>query len=441
MPGPGDHVQPQVLSGAEPTPQEMAKAQRERMVRWVRMGFLVLFSVITAVYVLEPLQKGTGSDTAVNLGWWTIAWAVMIGGLVYLLDILTPNKRITMASGLLFGLLAGLLITWAFSSIIDLLINTYDIKAPTLVSALKVLLGVALVFLSISIVLQTQDDFRLVIPYVEFTKQYRGSTPLVLDTSALIDGRIADIAQTGFIQVPLVIPEFVVRELQTLADSGDRLKRARGRRGLEMITRLQRTGGLDVTIDATPPTGTGVDQQLVELAVQLPAGIVTADTGLNRVATIRGVSVLNLNDLGNALKPTLVVGSSTAITLVRPGEQPGQAVGFLDDGTMVVVDAAAERVGDEVTVEVTGNLQTSAGRLVFARLPAARGSASTPPSDNLGVAAAPDPAPAGGEMEGEPAAPTIGAPVTVRPPESAPAAKSPFPPARVPHNPARNPRR
>lgn len=424
------------------------------------MIFAVLFATITAVYVLEPLQGSSATEEKVRLGWWIIAWAIAMGAIVLVLDLLTPNKRITAVSGIFFGLVAGLLATWALSLVIDLLIQAYDVQAPSLVTALKVLMGIALSYLGISVVLQTQDDFRLVIPYVEFTKQYRGSTPILLDTSALIDGRIYDVAQTGFIQVPVVVPQFVIRELQTLSDSADKLKRTRGRRGLEIIGKLQRTGGLDLTIDPSGGLGTGVDQQLVELAVQMPASILTADSGLGRVAAIRGVQVLNINDLSAALRPTLTAGSTVGLVLVRPGEQVGQAVGFLEDGTMVVVTQAAEYIGQAVTVEVTSQLQTSAGRLIFARIaPDPEGGADEDgamdddageqaPGPDAGPQAAGDTAPQSGAPEqaeggtSPDAGPRpLGGPLSVKPPVTPPPAKTPFPPNRAPRNPQRNPRR
>ncbi len=427
------------------------------MVSFVRMAFLTIFGVVTAVYVLEPLQSKTNSEVEfqVNVGWWLIlGGAVMLCTLVLTLDLLTPNKRINTISSIIFGLLAGLLVTGAFSAIIDMLVSTYDVKAPNVVTAIKVLLGIAMCYLTISIVVQTQDDFRLVIPYVEFTKQYRGSKPLLLDTSALIDGRIADVAMTGFIQVPVVIPQFVVLELQTLADSGDRLKRGKGKRGLEIIGRLQRTTGLDLSIDETPVPGKAVDQQLVEMARSMPASIVTADTALNKVATIRGITVLNLNDLGNALKPALIPGSVLSISLVRAGEQPGQGVGYLDDGTMVVVEQSGTLVGTEARVEVTSSLQTSAGRLIFGKL-ADDGAVVTPqgaaPLDPLAQAdlSAEDEDAEGDESEHDahqadpavPSTPTMGSPRTIVPPTGPTPEKTPFPPKRGPRNPLRNPRR
>jgi uncharacterized protein YacL len=206
-----------------------------------------------------------------------------------------------------------------------------------------------------------------VIPYVEFAKQIRGMRPLLLDTSSLIDARVVDLARTGLIQSPVVIPRFVVAELQTLSDSGDNLKRARGRRGLEMTRKLQRDAGLDVTIDESIVPGKNVDQMLVELGREMQGMVVTADVALARVAEIHGVPVLNLNDVANALKPSLVPGEQVRVQLVKPGEQDGQAVGYLADGTMIVAEHASELIGADADLVVTSSLQTSAGRMIFAK--------------------------------------------------------------------------
>jgi uncharacterized protein YacL len=224
--------------------------------------------------------------------------------------------------------------------------------------------------------MQTQDDFRLVIPYVEFAKQVRGAKPLLLDTSALIDARIVDVSATRILQSSLVIPRFVITELQQLADSHDKLRRTKGRRGLEVVTKLQRQGTTDVIIDDMPVPGVGVDQMLVELARRMPGLIVTNDVGLARLAEIGGVGIINLNDLSNALKPALVPGEQLTLMLIKPGEQRDQAVGYLEDGTMVVAEDGFPFLNQRVTLVVTSTLQTSAGRLIFGRM-AANGSDST----------------------------------------------------------------
>jgi uncharacterized protein YacL len=451
-------------------PQEAAERQRTLLLRIVRLTFgFLLLAVTLARLVGVGNASDPGEKELLRLWYLTFAVAAAMGAVVVAIDMLTPRKKIATMTGVFGGLLAGLIATAALSSIIDLLANTYMLY-PAFVSMFKVLLGICLCYLGVTIVLQTQDDFRLVIPYVEFAKQIRGPRPLLVDTSALIDARIADLCQTGIIQYPVVIPRFVIAELQLLADSHDRLKRARGRRGLDVITRMQRTATLDISIDETPIPGKSVDQMLVELARRMEAVVLTSDVGMSRVATIQGVRVLNLNEVANSLKPALIPGEQLALRLIKPGEQPGQGVGYLDDGTMVVAEDGRAYVGSDVTLTVTSSLQTSAGRLIFGRVvdgtpvggsPAVSGGSVEPaaPAKGSSRVAGSDtpPGPEGGaqgpspEQGGHSDRPAperaedglVPTPVHIAPAAEPPGARGPFPPKppskRV--NPFRNPRR
>ncbi len=239
------------------------------------------------------------------------------------------------------------------------------------IQLIKLVLGASAVFLCVTVVLQTKDDFRFVIPYVEFSRKTKGPRSLILDTSVIIDGRIADVAETGIFETPLIVPRFVLAELQMIADSSDKLKRNRGRRGLDILNRLQ--SGTDAEIQILDPHTTevekasGVDAKLVALAEQIDAQIVTNDYNLNKVAQLRGVQVMNLNDLANALKPVFLPGERIPVRIIKPGEEVGQGIGYLDDGTMVVVEEARQDIGNQVDIVVTSVLQTSAGRMVFGR--------------------------------------------------------------------------
>ena len=188
----------------------------------------------------------------------------------------------------------------------------------------------------------------------------------LVDTSAIIDGRIADVATTGFLDGPLLVPRFVLRELQRLADGADPLRRNRGKRGFEILKRLQDLHSVEI-VEADVTGAADVDTKLVELARRRGARVVTTDYNLNRVAELSGVNVLNVNDLANALKPVVLPGESLRVQVLREGKEPGQGVGFLEDGTMVVVEQGRRLLGQEVAVVVTSALQTSAGRMVFAR--------------------------------------------------------------------------
>ncbi len=439
-PPPSIDLAPPPVIGHELTPFEAAARQRMILVRLVRAAFFVLLvtvAIVSSAEVTVPYKLGL---------WIPIVGALIIACIALYIDVATPNKKISVIGGVFLGVFAGMLGTLAISYVMDLLLQVWitdeqALKAlNTPILTIKLMVGITLCYLGITTVLQTQDDFRLVIPYVEFAKQIRGPRPLVLDSSALIDARITDLCQTGMVQTPVMVPRFVVGELQTLADSSERLKRAKGRRGLDVIMRLQRLPGLDISIDETLVTGKAVDQMLIELARRLPATIVTTDSGLNRVASIQGVQVLNLNDVANALKPTLIPGEQLSIRLIKRGEQQGQGVGYLEDGTMVVAEDGGPRIGEQVTLTVTSTLQTSAGRLIFGRM--VDGVLDTP------RAGGPRPEPITPAVSPAPEVPdpleeSRATEVDEAPPASSPEERrTPFPPhpPRRP-NPARNPRR
>ncbi len=199
---------------------------------------------------------------------------------------------------------------------------------------------------------------------LERSARRRGAAK-ILDTSAIIDGRIADVVRTGFVEGPLLVPRSVLRELQAIADSSDPLRRARGRRGLEVLHRLQ----VELqAVQVVEDEGTGaVDEQLVRLAKTHRAGIVTTDFNLSRVAELQGVRVLNVNELSSALRPVVLPGEELTVQLVREGKEPGQGVGYLEDGTMIVVEGGKRWIGSSPEVVVTSVLQTAAGRMIFAR--------------------------------------------------------------------------
>lgn len=288
-----------------------------------------------------------------------------------------PRKSLAAISGVFFGLIVGMVVAYGLSLIIDLMARAnvpgeLTDTQRSIVSALKLAIGVICCYLAVSFIMQTKDDVRFVIPYVEFAKDTKGGRPLVLDTSVIVDGRIADIANTCILTSELIVPRFVLQELQAIADSSDRLKRSRGRRGLDMLNKLQLNEHVDIRILETAPersaADAGVDEMLVDLALQLGGKVVTNDYNLNKIAQLRGVSVININDLANALKPVVLPGESIEVKIIKPGEEPGQGVGYLDDGTMVVAEGGRSRIGETVTLTVTSVLQTSAGRMIFGRL-------------------------------------------------------------------------
>jgi len=360
---------------------ELEHRQRHVLVQVLRATLIVLLFIVTA---LSIVTESTETRLGVKLEdrWWlAVGLVVLFFAAVVGIDILTPRRKLSTISAILFGSFAGIIATAILGIIIDFFLNTYGWAAEfhRLALSAKLILGLGLCYLGITTVLQTQDDFRLVIPYVEFAKQYRTVRPLVLDTSSLIDGRILALAELGILQAPFIVPAFVIRELQTLADSGDRLKRARGRRGLDILAKFQRVPMIELTIDESDTAGADTDHKLLDLAERAPATIVTTDSGLARVAVVRSIAVLNVNDLGAALRPTVMPGERLSIELIRSGDHAGQAVGYLDDGTMVIAENGASAIGQTVTLLITSTTNTSAGRLIFGRIPSDAPASADPP--------------------------------------------------------------
>lgn len=289
---------------------------------------------------------------------------LLIAQSAMLVDLFIKRKRIEIISAIYFGLMIGYLLSFLLMLAIE---NNLQ---PTFKEPVRILATLVLPYLCISLLLQTKDDFRFVIPYVEFSRELKGGKPLILDSSALIDGRIADVMDTKIIDAQLVVPQFVLHEIQDIADSNDKMRRTRGRRGLDVLSKLQNSPNAEVRMHDTPPHGSdnlSVDQRLVLLAKELGGRVVTNDFNLNKVASVQGVDVVNLNDVANSLKPRYLPGERVQIRIMKEGESPGQGVGYLDDGTMVVCEQAQHLVGKEIDVIVTSMLQSSAGRMIFGR--------------------------------------------------------------------------
>ncbi len=293
-----------------------------------------------------------------------------VSQIVTLIDIFTPRKRIEVISAIYFGLLIGVLLSYILMQTTTPLLEA--LKLLKYEGPIKLVLTLMVTFLSTSLLVQTRDDFRFVIPYVEFARELKGIRPLVLDSSALIDGRIADVVETKILDSKMIVPDFVLKEVQDIADSQDKNRRIRGRRGLEVLAKLQQMPHAEVSVYDTKKKeldfrGLTVDQRLVELGKDLKGRIVTSDFNLNRVAAVQGVEVINLNDVASSLRPRYLPGDPLKVRVIRDGEGPGQGVGYLDDGTMVVCEQARELIGKEIETTVTSVLQSSTGRMIFAR--------------------------------------------------------------------------
>jgi uncharacterized protein YacL len=286
---------------------------------------------------------------------------------VIAIDVFTPRKQIEVVSAVYFGLLVGVLLAYILSIALTPLLPADQIQS----GPIRLILGAILCYACTSLLLQTKDDFRFVIPYVEFARDLKGARPLVLDTSAIIDGRLAELAETNIIENQLVMPGFVLAELQAIADSSDRLRRARGRRGLDIVNRLRSDSRIEFQLydrDLPEFAGQPVDMKLVFLAKHLEGKLVTGDYNLNKVAKVHSVPVINLNEIAAALRPQFLPGETFEVRVVKAGEGPEQGIGYLDDGTMVVIEGGRHRINATLNVVVTSTLQTQAGRMLFAKV-------------------------------------------------------------------------
>lgn len=287
-----------------------------------------------------------------------------IGALVVLVDVLLKGFSLRGLSAISFGLAVGALISY--------LVGTsplFDRGDEQNIFIARLVLFLACTYLCTVIALRGKDEFNLVIPYVRFVPHEVDVPLVVVDTSVLIDGRIARVCESGFMGSALVIPTFVLKELQSVADSPDPQRQARGRRGLEVLNELRRIKHLDIRItESEVANQQNVDAKLVFLAQSMRAKLLTTDYNLAKMAEFHGVQWLNLNQLAKSLRPELMIGEVVGLELSKPGKEEGQAVGYLEDGSMVVVVDGRAQLGRRVEAEVTSVLPTAGGKLVFARL-------------------------------------------------------------------------
>ena len=336
--------------------------------------------VLRAVFLLACASIGYQVSSARSEDvLWGILAGIAVALLVIALEIVLSKRPIQSISSIVFGLITGSILAILFFQIFQLLaINELAelllMTGDQLRQNLALSLALICCYVCIMVIYKTRDRFRFIIPYVEFQKEEKGSRPIVIDTSAVIDGRLADLCETGLFDTSLIIPKFILQELQHVADSADRLRRNRGRRGLEMLQKLQRDDRLAIQIhDGRSARGNTVDSKLVSLAGQLQARILTCDYNLAKFAELQNVETINLNDISNSLRPTVLPGEEVALKIIRPGDEAGQGVGYLPDGTMVVVEGGRNRIDQTVNLVVTSTLQTSAGRMVFGRIRADHG--------------------------------------------------------------------
>ncbi len=290
---------------------------------------------------------------------------VVFGLIVVLADRLLHGLSLRAFSSATFGLLLGLL----FAN----LLSASDIlryQSETVQWAARLVVYCTFGYLGMMLAMRSnRDAFSLIIPYVRFARETTQHEPLVVDTNVIIDGRIGELCATGFLSHTLIVPRFVLGELQTLADSRDPAKRERGRRGLEILNQLQQSREIELTIhDTSGDSDLDTDARLVRVAKVLQARLLTNDGALCQVARLQQVPALNLTDLTRALRPTVVAGDELELNLTKEGRDPHQAVGYLPDGTMIVVNHARALMGEVASVVVSSALQTAGGRLIFAEL-------------------------------------------------------------------------
>jgi len=349
------------------------------LIRIIRVLGAALGGVVGLALAAAGQGLFTGSDYAgALLAAWVIAWVVVgfaifpyltivpATWVVHQVEILSTAEFVTAVIGLLIGLLMGLLLGFPLSGLAD----PWGALLPLGVS---IFLGLGMLGLTVA----KRRDLLIAAEAVGLLRRpapeggdgsHTGDPHIVVDTSAIIDGRIADISESGFIYGTLVIPRFVLDELQHIADSSDTLRRNRGRRGLEILNRMQKEPGAAVEIvEDDVPDIAEVDAKLVALARARSRVILTNDFNLNRVAELQGVRVMNINSLANAVKPAVLPGEELRVKVIQEGKEPGQGVGFLDDGTMIVVEGGARHIDRELDVAVTRVLQTVAGRMIFAQ--------------------------------------------------------------------------
>ncbi|MFH5803097.1 PIN/TRAM domain-containing protein [Alienimonas sp. DA493] len=329
----------------------------------LRLLYILAASGATAVFVNS---LSTDRPDLVNahpfLTWLTVT-ALMSAFVVA--DLVIRRKRIEDISAVYFGVLVGSLLSYLLLQALSPFVAETSWEG-----LVEIIVPLALVYVSVSFLLQTKGEFRFIIPFVEFSRELKGGRPLVLDDSALIDGRIVGLAEAGLADTLLVVPDFVINLVQSVADSPEKSRRARGRRGLDMLQKLRDLPGNHVRVEATGEelTGQAAEHRLLSLADEMGARLVTNDQNLARAASARGIGSVNLNVVANALKPRHLPGDRFNLKIQKRGEAPGQGVGYLDDGTMVVCEEAAPKQGYEVQVEVTSVLQNNSGRMIFSKL-------------------------------------------------------------------------
>lgn len=325
--------------------------------RFVRVGFIIISALLGSQII--------GHESIWPM-WLRALFGAAAGAILVLLEAVIHrigHVSVRGFSAAVFGMLFGLLMAKLVSDAVGLIP-----LQPGTIAIVRVVLTWAFCYLGMAMALRGRDEFNVIIPYVRLARHDRGEESLLVDTSAIIDGRILDLCRTRFLEGRLVVPQFVLKELQTVADSADPIKRSRGRRGLEVLNQLRQLPTIDVRIhDEELPGIPETDAKLVRLSQILGTRIITNDYNLNKIAEFQSVSVMNINELAQALRPAVLPGETLEVKPIKEGKEHHQAVAYLDDGTMVVVENGRPLIGQTVRGLVTSVLQTAAGRMIFVR--------------------------------------------------------------------------
>lgn len=326
------------------------------------MAIRLIFFFLCGAAGIYVFSRGLGSPALFYVG---ILGGVFTAAMGFLLEYSLRRVHLSVILGGAIGLLAGVLAAGLLSVVAGAMLP----GRPEALVAPRVFVFLILAYLGFTIGLKLGANFKGQKIGTLGGPAVSGAAYKLLDTSVIIDGRIADLCETGFLEGTFIIPHFILEELQHIADSSDSLKRARGRRGLDILNRVQKMVDIEVTIvDTDFPHIREVDSKLVALAREMDARIITNDLNLNKVAELQGVRVLNINELCNALRPVVLPGEAMRVFILKEGKEAGQGIGYLDDGTMIVVDNAKRFIGKTIDVAVTSVLQTTAGRMIFTRL-------------------------------------------------------------------------
>jgi uncharacterized protein YacL len=329
------------------------------------MGAFVIRLFLFLVCGISGYYVATGVSSTQRMGLAGLVAGFLLAGLTLLLEVSLKKIPLKSLLGAFIGLVLGIILANLISNVFFAgLINDDRISF-----AIYGLLYGVCAYTGLRIGLRKGEEFHLPGWKPISKTSPRDENMKILDTSVIIDGRVADITETGFIEGPLLIPQFILGELQHIADSSDPIKRTRGKRGLEVLHHIQKQVNVEVRIvDRDFPAVKEVDAKLIELAKEVHGKIITNDSNLNKVAELQGISVLNINELANAIKPVVLPGEDMNVKILKEGKEMGQGVAYLDDGTMIVVDSGRRYMGKTIDVIVTSVLQTPAGRMIFARL-------------------------------------------------------------------------